>query len=363
MVVNNFNSVAGIYENVGVKSRLAVRLKGLAPNTQAIGARFSLRGGSLIQTKELTAGGRYLSGDWPMAVFATPTNASEIEVAWPSGKFSVVTAALPNKLYELSEGDATSMSQRTVAVKPALMFQDVSALLKHSHVETPFDDFGQQQLLPHRFSQMGPGIAWFDFDSDGWEDLIIGAGRGGKPAFYRNDHHGSFTLLPNASSAVADQCGLLGWQTDGVNRILVAQSNYEGAGRDIASVIAYSTEAGLRESALINGQTAAVGPLAMADVDGDGELDLFVGNRLIPGHFPESSLSRLYRNQAGKFHLDRVHSQSLASAGMVSGAVFSDLDGDGKPELFLACDCGPIRVFHFRKGGFEEKTESLVLAG
>ena len=100
----------------------------------------------------------------------------------------------------------------------------------------------------------------------------------------------------------------------------------------------------------------------MADIDGDGDLDLFAGGRILPGRYPEPAPSRLYRNEGGRFRLDVENSKRFLSAGLVSGAVFSDLDGDGDADLILACEWGPIRVFRNDKGNFVDITDELGLS-
>src|SRR5690606_40136716 len=99
--------------------------------------------------------------------------------------------------------------------------------------------------------------------------------------------------------------------------------------------------------------------VAMADVDGDGDPDLFVGARAGPGRYPVAGPSRLLLNTGNGFEAART--PDLENAGIVRGAVFSDLDGDGNPELILACEWGPIRVFRFRSGAALEITAELGL--
>ena len=98
------------------------------------------------------------------------------------------------------------------------------------------------------------------------------------------------------------------------------------------------------------------GPMAMADIDGDGALEVFVGGRVIPGRYPEAASSRIFRMEANAWSLDVENSRRLEGIGLVSGAVFSDLDGDGYPELILACEWGPVRVFHNDHGTLRDAT-------
>jgi hypothetical protein len=97
--------------------------------------------------------------------------------------------------------------------------------------------------------------------------------------------------------------------------------------------------------------------MALGDWDGDGDLDLFVGGRVMPGRFPEPASSILLVNEGGDFPV--ASSQVLERCGMVSGAIWSDLDGDGYAELVLACEWGPIRVYRREEGRLREITERL----
>src|SRR6185369_10467040 len=197
VLINNLNGAAGVYRNEGNAPRVAVRLKGLAPNTRGIGARITLYGGAVpMQSQEMICGGRYLSSDDPMRVFAAgnPTNKMRMEVKWRSGMRSVVNGVKANRIYEVEESGAQVVNEPAkMELRP--LFQDVSQLINHRHLEEPFDDFERQPLLPHRLSQLGPGVAWHDLDGDGWEDLIVGSGRSGKLAAYHNDGKGGFVPI------------------------------------------------------------------------------------------------------------------------------------------------------------------------
>jgi hypothetical protein len=199
-------------------------------------------------------------------------------------------------------------------------------------------------------------------DGDGYDDLIIASGRGGRLACYRNDGHGGFQRLldPPLDTVVArDQTTVLGWSKRIRNPqstahtqetvILTGSANYEDGLAAGSSVRRFDLANKVIDDGL-PGDPASTGPLALADVHGDGRLDLFVGGRVLPGRYPESASSRLYRFDGARFQLDSTNSNALENVGMVSGAVWSDLDGDGLPELILACEWGPVKIFRNNKG-------------
>ncbi len=367
VIVNNLNAAASIYRNNGSAPRVAIRLKGKQPNTRGIGARVKvIAEGMPDQSQEMMAGGRYLSCDDAIRTFATgPAAELRIEVDWPGGARSVVESARPNCVYEIDEAAAPSRPKPGSKPPPAL-FRDVSLLLNHSHHEEAFDDLGRQPLLPRRFSQPGPGVTWTDFDGDGWEDLLIGSGKGGRLALYRNDGQGGFTRWhkpPFDQPVTRDQTTLLPCDIEpGEKVILAGSSNYEDGLAVGSCVRHYDPRRNLVQDSLPSAESSA-GPLAMADIDGDGDLDLFVGGRIVPGRYPQAASSLVFRNNNGNFERDPDNCQRLEGVGLVNGAVFSDLDGDGDSDLVLACDWGPIRIFRNDAGALNEATARYGLDG
>ena len=369
VVVNCMNGQALIYRNETSAPRIAVRLKGKAPNTSGIGARIKVVGGPATQTQEMMSGGRYVSGDDAMRTFAAGNSTDlTIEVTWRAGTQSRVSHCQPNCVYEIDEGQTKvtpPTTDKTVAVTS--WFRDVSDLLRHQHHEEQFDDFARQPLLPRRLSQSGPGVAWVDVDGDGNEDLVVGTGKGGKLAVYHNEAQKGFHLLETpalSQAATRDQTAILGWSPKpGTLSLLVSSFNYEDGLTNGDCVLRYDFEGS--QPKLVPGipaQTGSVGPLSLGDLAGDGHLALFVGGRVLPGRYPEAGPSMIYVYDGQQWQLDAANSKEFERAGMVSGAVWSDLDGDGFPELILACEWGPLRVFKNAAGKLHQITREVGLA-
>ncbi|MHB1308213.1 MAG: VCBS repeat-containing protein, partial [Limisphaerales bacterium] len=360
VVVNSLNGAAGVYRNESPAPRISVRLKGAGPNTGGVGARIRVSGGPVpVQAQERLAGGRYLSGDDGLRVFAAGHADARlrIQVDWRGGRQSVIESARANHEYEVFEAAAQPAPPTAPKATPPVMFEDKSALLRHTHVETAFDDFQAQPLLPWRLSQGGPGVAWFDIDGDGSQELLIGGGRGGRLGVYHWDDSSKFLQLsggPVDAAFPVDQSGLAGWIGEGGRRWLLAgQMEWEGDG--YGGVVGYDLVAGER-TVLVPGWNESVGPLAVGDVDGDGDLDLFVGGRVKAGRYPGACRSVWFRNDAGRLIEDEINTRALRQAARVSGAVLSDLDGDGDPDLALACEWGPVRVYRNDRGRFVDVT-------
>jgi hypothetical protein len=361
VVINNLNAPPLLLRNDSPAPRVAVRLRGRPPNTCGIGARLRVTAPGLpVQTQQIIAGGRYLAGDDAVRTFAagSATNRLTIEVLWPSGRRSVLAGADPNRVYEFDEalaGEPPPAPAATVAETP--WFEDVSARLGHRHHEEAFDDFARQPLLPNKLSQLGPGLAWADVNGDGWDDLLVAAGKGGRLAVLTNDTRGGFA--PDLGErfgrpAPRDQTAVLAWRDAATNapRAVIGAASYEDGQPTGAAVLACpSGQVGPAD--WLPATESSTGPLAVADVDGDGDLDLFVGGRVVPGRYPAPASSRLFLNHAAQGQFAEATGEiatSLNRIGLVSGALFTDLTGDGWPELVLACEWGPLRLFRNERG-------------
>lgn len=354
VVINRLGKPAAMLRNDATAPRVAVRLRGTAPNTAGVGSRVRVLGGAVPrQEREVIAGGHYLAGSDAELSFATGTAQQvTIEVDWRDGRRSVITGATPNRLYEVEEPSQSSTLPPSPFPLP--LFSDVTdQLAGHTHVEPYFDDYVRQITLPNAFSQLGPGVAWDDLDGDGHEDLIVGTGKSGTLAWFRNDGRRLRPAATRFPAAPGDLTTVLGW-TDGrgARLVLAGLSTYEASPRDAlaaSGVVAYSPATGA-VTPLIPGDSASVGPLAIADVDGDGDLDVFVGARIIPGAYPLSPSSRLFRNDGGRLVPDSGTNGLFAGLGMVSAALFSDIDGNGWPDLLVALEWGTIRIFLNQQG-------------
>ncbi len=208
-----------------------------------------------------------------------------------------------------------------------------------------------------------------DLDGDGDDDLVTFGGPGGELAWYRNDK-GRFTRVPlPLKTSAPDLTMALRFPTPTGVSLLVGQSSYRSKSPAeafaVPDVLRLDLGAGgrlVKAEEMIAPDTMSTGPIALADVDGDGDLDLFVGGRVLPGAYPVPPNSHLYLNNGGRFTRDQRSDSVFHQVGLVSAAVFTDINGDGQPDLALATEWGPVRLFLNDSGRFSEVTGAWGLA-
>lgn len=374
VVVNRLRAPALVLRNDAPAARVAVRLRGDAPNTRGVGARIRLLGGAVpVQVREVTVGGLYLSHSDYQAAFAMGrSDSATLIIDWRDGRRTVIEDVRPNRLYEITAASAAPRPPSEPApdsAAPTLFTDATSELGGHTHVDPYFDDWERQFLLPGSLSQLGPGVTWFDYDRDGDEDLLVGAGRGGRLGVFRNDR-GRLRHQPSQGiDASADLTAVLGLAGDRGAQIVAGISSWEtdpkaSGSVPPAAVSLKATAAGVATSAMpiVSARESATGPLALGDVDGDGDLDLFIGGRARPAAYPQSAASALFLNDAGRFHPDTGNGGVLADAGLVSGALFADIDGDGDADLVLAREWGSLLLLLNQGGRLSPAPDSWGLA-
>ena len=383
LIFNNIEPLE-VYRNESSAPRVAVRLIGSGKNSQAIGAKVRLiggPGGPAPMEQEIHGAGGYASGSETLAVFGTgdKTEGLKLEIIWRHRSQMtrrVIENVQPNHLYEITQGRDEPYLQ-PVPERPTPLFEDdldrlaiplpadpkVKAYVGHG--DAPFDDFKYQSLLPNRLSQLGPGVAWADLNGDSFEDLVIGSGRGKSMLIYEGQADGTFNFKAGPIADL-DQTGILAWtpKAGAAPLVLAGYSNYEERTKAFGQppvARAFDPAQQMTAAITLPGNPSTMGPLATADIDGDGDLDVFVGGRTVPARYPEPADSLLFINEAGQLRPDAANAKVLEKLGLVSGATFGDLDGDGDADLVLALEWGPITVLRNEAGRFVDATKELGL--
>lgn len=349
VVTNRLNAPPGVYRNTGKADRLAVMLEGEPPNTGGVGADIRVHCAGLPeQSKQMSLGGGYLSSNQLIAVFAVGSAPCRIEVSWPMGKHSSVDVEAANRLYVIEESGATHPTELQSVSQVAPLYTLRS--LTEPRLEPGFDDFQLQPLLPWRLSRRGPALAAVDVDGDGRFELLESAGRS---QTFRLQGRPILDPLPG------DATGMIALPiSPGRIRVMVGESGYERF-PDSSWVHIYDIAPDgeeLQHQRIPFGM-GVPGPLSVADINLDGDLDLFVGGHFIPGVYPSAANSHFYLNERGAYGLG----ESLTGLGPVSGSVFGDMNGDGRADLVLATEWGPIRILINGEGGFSDQTELFGL--
>ena len=381
LVINNFQDKVSVCRNNGTAGNaVRIRLIGQQSNRWGIGSTVRMRTGDQWQSRYLTLARGFMSASDPTVHFGLgdAETIDELVVEWPSGRRQALTNLKANQFYSISESaDSTEDERNDASEKPLFVRSDQTALSSEAHHEQPFDDFAREPLLPYRLSRMGPGIAVGDVNGDKVDDLYLSEARAEfhSGVLLASDEAGTWqvpdTLFPPWSEKpLVEELGALLFDADadGDMDLYIASGGVEcepddetlqdrlfindGAGNFVAAAAGTLPE--LRVSRSV---------VAAADYDRDGDLDLFVGGRCIPGRYPETPPSTLLNNQSGKFSdATQTDAPSLQSTGLVTSGLWSDVNADGWIDLLVTHDWGPIKLFLNNNGKLRDATADAGLA-
>ena len=383
LIICNNNEPAMIYRNneneVVHNHFIKLRLKGADANTKAYGAKILLTTTDGVQQyQELYPVRGYQSTTTQELLFGFSAQQAiqQIKITWPGGKETVLQNVQPDQVIELKQEEAKLSA--VAAIISNHTFSDITSAsdLNFTHKENDFVDFKDEVLLPYQLSKQGPALAKADVNGDGLEDVFIGGaiGQGGALFIQTSDSKWKqATQQPWLTDTVSEQVNAVFFDADGdgdMDLYVVSGGNeYADQSEGFADHLYindgkgnFSGVAGALPSMFSSKQAIAVG-----DFDNDGDLDLFVGGRGMPGSFPLPSKSYLLRNDSknGKVIFTDVTDEiapALRQPGMVTTAVWTDLNNDHYPELMIAGDWMPIMLFQNNKGKLQDISKDAGLA-
>ena len=377
LVINNINETAFVYEN-GLYSRekkstvqyLSLHLTGPEKNRIGIGATVRIyHGGTKQLYYEHQPCRGYLSTVDARAHFGLGETlvVDSLTVTWPDGKSNLLTQIKTGQMIQVSYKDAVFRAVHTTAQQPVL--EEVSARrgISFKHREKDAVDYNIQVTLPHKLSQYGPGIAVGDIDNNGYEDFYIGGPAGYTGLFFMQNPDGQFTIdssrIVQEENTKTEEMGVLLFDADndGDLDLYVVSGSYEFApnhpGNQDRLYINNGNGSFQWDRTALPKETANGSCVRAADFDGDGDLDLFVGGRSVSGAYPLAPTSFLLKNEGGKFvDVTQQYCPTLQTIGMVTDALWSDFDGDGKVDLVLTGEWMPVTFLKNTGKAFEITT-------
>lgn len=378
-VVNNINDPAFIFENTLNKAEnapnyLRIKLIGPAKNPQGLGAKVLVKPTAeslLYQEMQVVRG--YMSSIEDVLHFGLDSIkiVEELTVIWPDGKESRLSNVPSNQVlkidYSTAQAGKNSLAILDLKESPKL-FSEVSDELGISfvHQESDINDFNVQRTIPHKLTQFGPALAVGDLDGNGLEDLIVGSSSGFSPVWYAQQEDGKFLQreLIAGENPIFEETGILLFdiENDGDLDLYLVSGSPEflpESAEYLDRVFLNDGKGNFTLDKNFSAVKANGSTVRGADFDGDGFMDLFVGGRSPIGKFPISEKSFLLHNVNGQLTdvTDQI-APELRQVGMVTDAIWSDINGDGMIDLIVVGELMPISIFINKDGKLQKLKET-----
>jgi enediyne biosynthesis protein E4 len=379
LVVNNINSEAFVFiNNTNQKGKpsaahyISLGLEGEELNRGGLGTKVFLYDHAGVQMQEENPVRGYFSSVDRQLIFGLGTNAhvDSLVVIWPDEKKQVIKDFNADATLMLSWKNAVREAPAE-AIKPQWLFTDItsSSGLIYSHHENAFDDYTIQRLLPQRYSQLGPFITTGDIDHNGLTDFFIGGGINFSGKLFMQQPGSAFmskNLTDSIKYAEDLACILFDADQDGDLDLLVTSGDIQYEENSVYYKPRLYLNDGkghftLQPNAIPDGVRTIAGCVSAGDLDGDGDLDLFIGGR-VSRKYPSSPRSFILRNDKGIFtDVTAAVCPELEHPGMVTSAVWTDYNNDKQTDLIIAGEWMPLRFFKNNHGRLTDATASTGL--
>jgi enediyne biosynthesis protein E4 len=375
VITNNIDAPAFVYENKANGNFLKINVTGSSKNRFGIGAKAIIKHGETEQLVENTVTRGFISSVEHGMFFGLGKDieVERVEVIWPDGKSNIFTNVKANSVLDVNYKDAKLNPLQTKPIADTYLQELVAEEIgvDFNHIENDFDEYTEEILLPHNVSQNGPFIASGDVNNDGLEDIFIGGAVGQEGTLYLQNTNGKFTRSdsqPWNKDKLSEDLGALFIDVDSDNDmdLYVASggSEYKQGNVLLKDRLYINDGTGnfKKDTSALPDLRESSQCVKASDFDNDGDLDLFVGTRLIPGAYAFPATSYLLINENGLF---KVAQQDVAPAllniGMVTDAVFTDIDNDNDEDLMIVGEWMEVKLLTNKNGSFEDSSESYGL--
>ncbi len=380
IVVNNINEPAAIYKNNSVEKSgnhfLDVQLKGTKENPFAVGAKVLIKQKNELQLNYITTTKGFESSSLQYVHFGLKEGGviDTVQVVWPDGKLQTLLNVKPGQRIIISYHPDINPFGKLLpsADYDDKLFTDITASvnLDYKHRENSFNDFTVQPLMPHSVSTQGPKLAVADVNNDGLDDFYVCGAKYQPGQLFVQTAGGKFSntnekIFAKDSSSEDVNAVFFDADGDGDKDLYVVSGGNESE-KDSANLDRLYINEGkgnFKKSTqlpfLFGNKSVAIA----ADFDHDGDMDLFVGGRVVAGRYGDIPMSYLLLNDGqGKFSIaGDATAAGLQKIGMVTDAEWADLDKDGWPELVIVGEWMPITIFKNEKGKLTNATATYGL--